>query len=61
MFELNLNFWTNELLKRLDELGLIVNVKKCHIGQSSVDFFGLVFSAEGIRLSFDKIKSLKDA
>ncbi len=42
-------------------MGLTVNVKKCHIGQSSVDFFGLVFSVEGSRLSFDKIKSLKDA
>ena len=55
------NVRLNALLQRLDELGLTVNIRKCHIGQSSVEFFGLVFSVDGIRLSFDKTKALKEA
>jgi hypothetical protein len=55
------NVRLNALLQRLDELGLTVNVRKCHIGQGSVEFFGLVFSVDGIRLSFDKTKTLKEA
>ena len=49
------------LLKRLSDLGLTVNVQKCIIGQSKVEFFGLVFSSDGISLAFDKTKALKEA
>lgn len=49
------------LLKRLSELGLTVNMKKCKFNQTSIEFYGLVFDARGVRLTFDKIQALKEA
>jgi hypothetical protein len=40
---------------------LTVNVDKCLIERNKVEFFGLIFSTDGISLSLDKIKALKDA
>ena len=48
-------------MKRLDEKGLTVNVDKCLIKRNKVEFFGFIFSTDGISLSQDKIKALKEA
>ena len=50
----------NKLLARLDEKGLTVN-HKCKIGVEKVEFFGLEFSKDGIRLTEDKVKALVEA
>ena len=49
-----------KLLTRLDEKGLTVN-HKCKIGVEKVEFFGLEFSKDGIRLTEDKVKALVEA
>ena len=49
------------LLKRLNDKGLTVNINKCRFKQKSVEFFGLIFSEDGIRLTFDKTQALRDA
>ena len=48
-------------LMKCSKLGLTVNPKKCKIKQKSVEFFGLIFSADGIRLTHDKLQALRDA
>lgn len=45
-------------LTRLEASGLTVNVNKCEISQKELDFFGLHFSQEGIRLIQSKIDAL---
>jgi hypothetical protein len=50
----------DKLLGRLNEKGLTVN-EKCKIGVEKVEFFGLEFSKEGIRLTEDKVKALVEA
>jgi hypothetical protein len=45
------------LLKRLDEKRLTVNVDKCLIKRNKVEFFGLIFSKDGISPAQDKIKA----
>ena len=49
------------VLQRLEESGLTVNIKKCSFGQTSMDFFGLNFSADGIKLKQSKIDALLNA
>lgn len=44
-------------LKRLEEKGLTVN-HKCVVGVGKVEFFGLEFSKDGIRLTESKVKAL---
>ena len=38
----------DSLLSKLNDLGLTVNVQKCKFRQKSVEFFGVLFSAEGV-------------
>jgi hypothetical protein len=40
---------------------LTVNVDKCLIKRNKVEFFGLIFSKDGISPAQDKIKTLKEA
>ena len=51
----------DKVLKRLKEKGLTVNQKKCEIGKNKVEFYGLEFSNQGVRMTDDKIKALKEA
>ena len=49
-----------KLLNGLAENGLTVN-NKCVIWVPKIEFFGLEFSKEGIRLTEDKVKALVEA
>ena len=49
------------LLDRLSEKGLTVNPKRCVFYQRSVEFFGYVFSNEGISASPNKVRAVKEA
>ena len=49
------------LLDRLSEKGLTANPKKCVLYQCSVEFFGHVFSNEGISASSNKVRAVRDA
>ena len=51
----------NRLLQRLEEKGLTLNAKKCNFKKKSLDFFGLNFSADGIKLSQSKVDALLNA
>jgi hypothetical protein len=48
-------------LKRLDEMGLTLNGKKCEFRKTSLEFFGLQFSDKGISMTNSKIRALKEA
>uniref|UniRef100_A0A224Z9X1 RNA-directed DNA polymerase n=1 Tax=Rhipicephalus zambeziensis TaxID=60191 RepID=A0A224Z9X1_9ACAR len=43
------------VLQRLQEAGLTLNEKKCHFHQRELTFFGLIFSADGVRPDPKKI------
>lgn len=47
------------LLERLRALGLTVNQEKCKFAESSIEFLGHVFSAEGVKPSPSKIKAIQ--
>ena len=49
------------LFQRLRENGFKVNSPKCIIGQSSIKFFGVVISNDGIKPDPDKVSCLKNA
>jgi hypothetical protein len=49
------------VLKRLDDVGLTINIEKCKFRQTEIDFFGLHFSQDGVRLSQSKIDALLNA
>jgi hypothetical protein len=51
----------HSLLKRIEESGLTFNVKKSVIKQTSLDFFGLNFSKDGVKLKQSKVDALKNA
>ncbi|CAF1082211.1 unnamed protein product [Brachionus calyciflorus] len=51
----------DKLFKRLNEKGLTVNLRKCKLGLEKVEFFGVEFSSQGIRMTEDKTKALKEA
>ena len=48
----------HEVLQRLEVAGLTLNVSKCAFNQRELDFFGLHFSQDGIRLKESKIDAL---
>jgi hypothetical protein len=48
----------HEVLQRLEVAGLTLNVSKCAFNQRELDFFGLHFSQDGIRLKQSKIDAL---
>ncbi len=49
------------LLDRLKSLGLTVNKEKCKFGETELDFFGLNFSQNGISITEQKLKELREA
>ena len=44
-----------DMFKLLQRNGITLNKKKCVFGQSSVKFFGYVFSAEGVHPNPEKV------
>ncbi len=48
-----------DFLERIQECGLTLNKKKAQIGVDRVEFFGLVFSAQGTSPAPDKVKAIK--
>lgn len=51
----------HSVLKRLREVGLTLNSKKCQIGLSELDFFGYLISEKGIGPSEARVKAVLDA
>ena len=51
----------NQVLSRLNEKGMTVNPDKCEFSKSSVEFYGMVFSADGVQLTSEKVRALKAA
>ena len=49
------------LFRRLSELGLTVNPKKCELGLKSISCLGCRVSAEGISMDPDKVEAIQSA
>ena len=49
-----------KVLKRLEEKGLTLNLNKCVFDQESLEYFGFVFTSEGMKPSQKKIEALKN-
>ena len=49
------------LLDRLKSLGLTANKEKCKFGETKLDFYGLNFSQNGISITEQKLKALREA
>ena len=49
------------VLEKLDKNGFTLNKEKCEFFKRQVTYFGLKFSADGISLTDEKIKALKEA
>jgi hypothetical protein len=47
------------VLKKLEEKGFKINMKKTKIAVLEVEFLGAVINREGIRMNPDKIKAVK--
>ena len=50
-----------ECLQRLREKNITLNKAKCKFNKSEVDFFGYIFSKQGMRPDPEKVKAVKDA
>ena len=48
-------------LKRLEKKVLNLNSNKCEFRKTEIEFFGLKFTEEGIAITKEKIKALKEA
>jgi Reverse transcriptase (RNA-dependent DNA polymerase) len=48
-----------KVLKKLEEKGFKINIKKMKIAVSKVEFLGVVINHEGIQMDPDKIKAIK--
>ena len=49
------------VLQRLQDKGLTLNPEKCVLKQKELEFFGMKFSSEGISITDEKVKALKEA
>ena len=49
------------VFQRLKERGLTLNRKKCEFDKSSLEFFGFIFSADGISADPKKVAAIKQA
>ena len=49
------------VMKRFREKNLTLNQSKCAFGKSEINFFGLVFSAEGVGPDPKKVAAIKNA
>ena len=50
-----------KVLTRLEEKGIKLNLQKCIFSKHQLEFYGYVFTSEGMKPSENKIKSIKDA
>ena len=49
------------VLKKLEEFGITLNSEKCVFAAKELDFFGFHFSEQGISLTDEKYRALKEA
>jgi len=47
-----------EVLEKLAKSGLTINLPKCSFSQNKLEFFGMVFSAEGMEIANSKVKAI---
>jgi hypothetical protein len=47
-----------EVLKRLEENGLVISPEKCILGRNKVEFLGYIISEEGIEMAKDKVETI---
>ena len=47
------------VLKRFHEKGLTLNLEKCVFCQESLEFYGYIFSKEGMKVDPKKIEAIK--
>jgi hypothetical protein len=50
----------SQLLKRLQQYGLVLNLEKCVFGQPAVDFLGHRVSAEGVQRLDNRVPTVQD-
>ena len=48
-------------MKRLEEKGITLNLQKCRFSKHKLEFYGYVFTSEGMKPSENKIKLIKEA
>ena len=51
----------DQTLRRLHESGLTINLTKCEFNKPSIEFFGNIFSADGLAPAPEKVEALQDA
>ena len=51
----------SKVLQGLNDNGLTLSPKKCHLTMKSVEFLGYVFTQDDLKLSPDKVKALEEA
>ena len=51
----------NAVLKRLEDVGLTVNMKKCKFNTDNVEFFGVRFRSKGMKPDPAKVEALRKA
>jgi hypothetical protein len=51
----------HDTLTRIHTSGLTVNEEKCEFNKSEIEFFGFIFSAEGVRPDPKKVQAIRDA
>ena len=50
-----------KVLTRLEEKGITLNLQKCRFSKHKFEFYGYVFTSEGMKPSENKLKSIKEA
>lgn len=48
------------VLKRLDEFGLVIKIEKCQFGKKEIEFLGFLVTAKGLSPTHRKIQALKE-
>ena len=51
----------NKVLKCLAENNITLNIKKCEFDKESIEYYGYVFSKDGMKPALNKIDALKNA
>ena len=51
----------NEVLQKLQNAGLTANLEECEFGKNKIEFFGIVFSDNGVSPDPNKVADLHDA
>ena len=49
-----------KVFARLSKYGLTLNKSKCEFNKNKIEFYGMIFSANGMEPSPDKVKSIQD-